>query len=65
MSAFATHGVFPSKSWQRFTSANGSEEGFKYFWITDSCPRTVSMVKDQQPFEILSLADPIAAALLI
>ena len=65
VSAYATHGVFPRDSWQRFTSANGPEEGFKYFWITDSCPRTVSMVKGQQPFEVLSLADPIAAALLI
>ena len=65
VSAFATHGVFPRESWQRFTSANGSEEGFKYFWITDSCPRTVSKVKGQAPFEIISLADPIAAALLI
>jgi hypothetical protein len=37
----------------------------RYFWITDSCPRTVSAVTDRAPFEVLSLAQPIAAALQI
>jgi hypothetical protein len=37
----------------------------RYFWITDSCPRTVKAVTDLAPFEVLSLAQPIAAALQI
>lgn len=36
-----------------------------FFWITDSCPRTVTAVTDRAPFEVLSLAQPIAAALQI
>lgn len=69
VSAYVTHGVFPKESWKRFT-ASGSSNGngspdFKYFWITDSCPRTVSAVQNQAPFEVLSLAEPIAAALQI
>eukprot|EP00798_Chlamydomonas_sp_ICE-L_P007355 gene7355-478_t len=44
------------------TSA-GAAEGFRYFWLTDSCPQTVEAVKGRAPFEVLSLASPIAAAL--
>ena len=65
VSAYATHGVFPSRSWERFTKANGTEDGFEFFWITDSCARTVSDIGVQRPFEVLSLAGPISAALLI
>ena len=65
VSAYATHGVFPKQSWTRFTQSNGTEDAFEFFWITDSCPRTVKEVQGQRPFEILSLAPPISAALLI
>eukprot|EP00887_Chlorella_sp_A99_P001310 scaffold14.g1310.t1 len=74
VSAYVTHGVFPSDSFQRFQCSNGgpASDGFAYFWITDSCPRTVASVTDrrarlppQKPFEVLSLAEPIAAALQI
>ena len=65
VSAYATHGVFPDRSWARFTQADGTEDGFEFFWITDSCPRTVSEIGQQRPFEVLSLAVPISAALLI
>ncbi|PPS05718.1 hypothetical protein GOBAR_AA14920 [Gossypium barbadense] len=42
VSAYVTHGVFPKRSWERFTQKNNrSEKGFAYFWITDSCPQTV------------------------
>ena len=37
----------------------------RFFWITDSCPATVTAVTDRAPFEVLSLAQPIAAALQI
>lgn len=37
----------------------------RFFWITDSCPATVTSVTDRAPFEVLSLAQPIAAALQI
>ena len=69
VSAYVTHGVFPNESWKRFTassSSNGSgETDFKHFWITDSCPKTVQAVANQAPFEVISLAEPIAAALQI
>ena len=66
VSAYVTHGVFPNQTWKRFTApSNGTGDGFKYFWITDSCATTAAALANQAPFEILSLADPIAAALQI
>jgi ribose-phosphate pyrophosphokinase len=67
VSAYVTHGVFPNQSWKRFQSEGdgGAMEGFRYFWITDSCPNTVAHVTDLEPFEVLSLAEPIAAALQV
>ncbi|KAL1808251.1 ribose-phosphate pyrophosphokinase 4 [Daucus carota subsp. sativus] len=67
ISAYVTHGIFPNRSWERFEhDTNGCpENGFNYFWITDSCPLTVKEVKNRQPFEVLSLASSIAATLHI
>ncbi|ONK66246.1 uncharacterized protein A4U43_C06F5730 [Asparagus officinalis] len=67
VSAYVTHGIFPNKSFERFQCDNGvgPENGFSYFWITDSCPLTVRQVKNRPPFEILSLAAAIADALQI
>lgn len=68
VSAYATHGIFPNRSFERFKPNNeeGSpENGFAYFWITDSCPQTVKEVKTRPPFEVLSLATSIAATLQI
>ncbi|KAA0034283.1 ribose-phosphate pyrophosphokinase 4-like [Cucumis melo var. makuwa] len=67
ISAYVTHGIFPNKSWQRFEHDNGGnpENGLTYFWITDSCPLTVKEVANRAPFEVLSLAGSIAAALRI
>lgn len=45
--------------------ADGAAAGFRYFWLTDSCPQTVSAVEDRKPFEVLTLAGPIAEALQI
>jgi len=67
VSAYATHGVFPNYSWQKFKadSGEGAKPGcFRYFWITDSCPAAAE-VASREPFEVLSLAAPIADALLI
>ncbi|KAE8692318.1 Ribose-phosphate pyrophosphokinase 3 [Hibiscus syriacus] len=65
ISAYVTHGIFPNKSWRRFERDNGGhpENGLTYFWITDSCPGTVKEVMNKSPFEILSLAGSVAAAL--
>ncbi|KAJ8451611.1 hypothetical protein Cgig2_018245 [Carnegiea gigantea] len=41
------------------------QEGLSYFWITDSCPVTVKEVKNRPPFEVISLAGSITAALQI
>ncbi|XP_059657877.1 ribose-phosphate pyrophosphokinase 4-like [Cornus florida] len=67
VSAYVTHGIFPHRSWERFEHDNGGcpENGLSYFWITDSCPLTVKEVKNRAPFEVLSLAAPIASALQI
>ncbi|KAK9104376.1 hypothetical protein Scep_021220 [Stephania cephalantha] len=67
ISAYVTHGIFPNRSWERFQQDNGGspESGLTYFWITDSCPLTVKEVKNRRPFEVLSLAGAIAAALQI
>ncbi|KAI7998553.1 hypothetical protein LOK49_LG10G00335 [Camellia lanceoleosa] len=67
ISAYVTHGIFPNRSWERFEYDNGGcpENGLTYFWITDSCPRTVQAVKSRPPFEVLSLAASILATLQI
>ncbi len=51
VSAFATHGEFPDRSWEKFTP-----DLFEKIWITDSCPQTYVNVKEREPFEVLSLA---------
>ncbi|XP_022877111.1 ribose-phosphate pyrophosphokinase 4-like isoform X1 [Olea europaea var. sylvestris] len=67
ISAYVTHGIFPNSTWERFKHDAGGnpENGMTYFWITDSCPRTVKQVENKSPFEVLSLAAPIAAALQV
>ncbi|GLC36175.1 ribose phosphate diphosphokinase subunit prs4 [Pleodorina starrii] len=67
VSAFVTHGVFPNMSWVKFRAdmGSGAQDGFRYFWLSDSCPQTVRDVRNKAPFEVLSLAGPIAAALQI
>ncbi|MCL7049011.1 hypothetical protein MKW94_005584 [Papaver nudicaule] len=68
VSAYVTHGVFPKRSWERFTCCNekeGTQRAFSYFWITDSCSHTVKAIGDKAPFEVLSLAGSIANALQI
>ncbi|EXB92407.1 Ribose-phosphate pyrophosphokinase 4 [Morus notabilis] len=63
VSAYVTHGVFPKRSWERFTHKDGLEKAFAYFWITDSCPLTVKAIANRAPFEVLSLAGSISEAL--
>ncbi|XP_074295838.1 ribose-phosphate pyrophosphokinase 3, mitochondrial-like [Silene latifolia] len=67
ISAYVTHGIFPNRSWERFKpdTTGSPEEGLTYFWITDSCPLTVKEVKNRPPFQVISIADSIAAALQI
>ena len=56
-------------SWVKFKADNGAgasvTNGFRYFWLSDSCPQTTRDVRGKAPFELLSLAQPIAAALQI
>ncbi|KIY93598.1 Ribose-phosphate pyrophosphokinase 3 [Monoraphidium neglectum] len=69
LSAYVTHGVFPRESWNKFKADDGNgaaaNGGFRFFWLSDSCPQTTAAVKGRQPFEVLTLAGPIAAALQI
>lgn len=55
VSAFASHGVFPEKSWQRLEG-----QGFHAVWITDSCPLAAEEIRGRQPFRVLSLDADIA-----
>ncbi|XP_068642118.1 ribose-phosphate pyrophosphokinase 3, mitochondrial-like [Aristolochia californica] len=67
ISANVTHGIFPNMSWEKFEhdKEGNPVNGLTYFWITDSCPLTVSQVQNEPPFEILSLASSVATALQI
>lgn len=67
VSAYVTHGVFPDGTWKRFTTEgrDAGTPGFRYFWISDSCANTAAALANVAPFEVLSLAAPIAAALQI
>lgn len=57
---FMSNSDFPSTA-----MLENSEKAFAYFWITDSCPRTVKAIANEAPFEVLSLAGSIADALQI
>lgn len=48
-----------------FLLSGGAADGFRYFWMSDSCPQTVRDITGKAPFEVLSLAAPIASALQI
>jgi ribose-phosphate pyrophosphokinase len=65
VSAYVTHGVFPRESYRRFLpeGPGGAQDGFKYFWLTDSCPHTAEAVQELPPFKVLTLADVIAECL--
>ena len=65
VSAYVTHAVFPNNTHTRFSDLEGTPDSFAHFWVTDSCPNTVQALANKRPFEIISLAGPIAAALRI
>eukprot|EP00884_Botryococcus_braunii_P022639 jgi/Botrbrau1/9059/Bobra.0376s0033.1 len=65
VSGYVTHGVFPNEAYKRFVQNNGTQDEFKFFWVTDSCPDTCKAVEGQKPFEIISLAGPITATLQV
>ncbi|MDJ0783614.1 MAG: phosphoribosyltransferase family protein [Desulfosarcinaceae bacterium] len=58
VSAYVTHGVFPAKSWRHFVG-----QGWRHFWLTDSCPLTAAALQGQPPFEVLCLADALVEIL--
>lgn len=59
VSAFATHGVFPEKTWALLENEN-----FQSVWITDSCPIQAEAVYSRPPFQVIPLAPDIARILL-
>lgn len=59
VSAYATHGVFPNRSWQKLAGA-----GFAKFWICDSVPSSAAAVRDVPPFEVIPLAPVIVEQLM-
>ncbi|CAG9466872.1 unnamed protein product [Pedinophyceae sp. YPF-701] len=63
VSAYATHGVFPSKSYEKFQEEK--DGGFKHVWITDSNPVIAKALEGRAPFSVITLARPIADALQI
>mmetsp|Transcript_17500 Transcript_17500/g.26035 ORF Transcript_17500/g.26035 Transcript_17500/m.26035 type:complete len:333 (-) Transcript_17500:125-1123(-) len=58
ISAFVTHGEFPCDSWKKFLP-DVCPVKFHRFYITDSCPTTVSKVKNTLPFHVISLVEEI------
>ncbi|MFZ2310956.1 MAG: ribose-phosphate diphosphokinase [Patescibacteria group bacterium] len=60
VSAYATHGVFPDKSWTKFVDANID------LYITNSCPESISKIDkvfiDSGEITIFSLSSEIASA---
>jgi phosphoribosylpyrophosphate synthetase len=50
VSAFAPHGVFPERSWKKFTP-----DLFKRVWITDSCAPTAKILEGVAPFKVKSI----------
>jgi len=58
VSAYVTHPVFPQDSWHKFTKLP-PESAFTKFYVTDSCPTVACLLKNQAPFEVLSLAGSI------
>jgi len=62
VSAFVTHSIFPQESWRKFTEEKPDQ--FTYFYTTDSCPETISVIKDKKPFIILPLGPSIGENIL-
>eukprot|EP01090_Pellita_catalonica_P008573 TRINITY_DN1954_c0_g1_i1.p1 TRINITY_DN1954_c0_g1~~TRINITY_DN1954_c0_g1_i1.p1 ORF type:complete len:150 (-),score=29.01 TRINITY_DN1954_c0_g1_i1:435-884(-) len=62
VSAYVTHAIFPSNSWEKFTAKQ--DKGFDRFYITDSCPEMANTLRGKNPFHILSLAESIAETVL-
>jgi len=62
VSAYATHGVFPNKSWTKFVDAN------IHLYVTNSCPESISKIDktfiESGKITILSLFTEIASATL-
>lgn len=56
VSAYCTHAVFPQESWKKFIN----NDLLEYFWISNTIPVTSDILKNQKPFEVLSIA-PIVA----
>jgi len=63
VSAFVTHAIFPLQSWKRFTNPAPGEQ-FDQFYVTDSCPTTIDILRGQSPFTVINLAPAIMKLLL-
>nr|XP_039257336.1 ribose-phosphate pyrophosphokinase 4-like [Styela clava] len=62
VSVYVTHPVFPRDSWKKFIHAEENLNTPHMFWITDSLPHALEIVK-YKPFQLISLAPSICAAL--
>ena len=57
VSAYCTHGVFPTKeSWTKFMPNESHGNAFKNFWITNSIPSVSSLLDGKGPFKVIDLA---------
>lgn len=54
ISVGVTHGEFPANSWQKFLPGKQTFD-FAAFYLTDSCPDTAKLVKDEKPFVVCSI----------
>jgi phosphoribosylpyrophosphate synthetase len=58
VSVFATHPVMPHFSFLKFTAAD-----YANVWVTDSVPETTMYLENKKPYEVLSLAHELRAAI--
>lgn len=56
VSCYCTHAVFPNQSYDKFLHKSEPAIRFEKFWISDSIPTVADVLRDQAPFEVLSIA---------
>jgi adenine phosphoribosyltransferase len=64
VSAAVTHAVFPQRSFLHFMPG-GKWAGLANFWITDSIPQTAHLLKNQDPFRVISIVPTVGAQLAL
>ena len=70
VSAYVTHAIFPNQSYRKFfisgdpAAAAANPSVLKHFWVTDSNPKVADLLRDQPPFEVLTIAQNVRDIIL-